>query len=200
MVILFANRVDKGMSNNTIILSGMVFSLFASAMLTTISALNTHKIEAITMWQMGSFNMRGWSYLLVGVPFFIVGVSIVLRYSREMDILTFGEEGAKAIGVETEKVKKHLLFSTAVLTGSAVALSGTIGFIDLIVPHLVRKIFGSNHKVVIPMCILLGGSFMVLTDLVARTIISPSELPVGAITAIIGAPFFGYLYFSKRSR
>ena len=200
MVILFANRVDRGMSNNTIILSGMVFSLFASAMLTTISALNTHKIEAITMWQMGSFNMRGWSYLLVGVPFFIVGVSIVLRYSREMDILTFGEEGAKAIGVETEKVKKHLLFSTAVLTGSAVALSGTIGFIDLIVPHLVRKIFGPNHKVVIPMCILLGGSFMVLTDLVARTIISPSELPVGAITAIIGAPFFGYLYFSKRSR
>ena len=200
MVILFANRVDRGMSNNTIILSGMVFSLFASAMLTTISALNTHKIEAITMWQMGSFNMRGWSYVLVGVPFFIVGVSIVLRYSREMDILTFGEDGAKAIGVETEKVKKHLLFSTAVLTGSAVALSGTIGFIDLIVPHLVRKIFGSNHKVVIPMCILLGGSFMVLTDLVARTIISPSELPVGAITAIIGAPFFGYLYFSKRSR
>ena len=200
MVILFANRVDRGMSNNTIILSGMVFSPFASAMLTTISALNTHKIEAITMWQMGSFNMRGWSYLLVGLPFFIVGVSIVLRYSREMDILTFGEDGAKAIGVETEKVKKHLLFSTAVLTGSAVALSGTIGFIDLIVPHLVRKIFGSNHKVVIPMCILLGGSFMVLTDLVARTIISPSELPVGAITAIIGAPFFGYLYFSKRSR
>lgn len=200
MVILFANRVDRGMSNNTIILSGMVFSLFASAMLTTISALNTHKIEAITMWQMGSFNMRGWSYLLVGLPFFIVGVSIVLRYSREMDILTFGEDGAKAIGVETEKVKKHLLFSTAVLTGSAVALSGTIGFIDLIVPNLVRKIFGSNHKVVIPMCILLGGSFMVLTDLVARTIISPSELPVGAITAIIGAPFFGYLYFSKRSR
>lgn len=200
MVILFANRVDRGMSNNTIILSGMVFSLFASAMLTTISALNTHKIEAITMWQMGSFNMRGWSYLLVGVPFFIVGVSIVLRYSREMDVLTFGEDGAKAIGVETEKVKKHLLFSTAVLTGSAVALSGTIGFIDLIVPHLVRKIFGPNHKIVIPMCILLGGSFMVLTDLVARTIISPSELPVGAITAIIGAPFFGYLYFSKRSR
>ena len=83
------------------------------------------------------------------------------------------------------------------LTGSAVALSGTIGFIDLIVPHLVRKIFGPNHKIVIPMCILLGGSFMVLTDLVARTIISPSELPVGAITALIGGPFFAYIYFKK---
>ena len=200
LVILFANRVDRSMSNNTIILSGMVFSLFASAMLTTISALNANKIEAITMWQMGSFNMKGWSYLLVGIPFFIVGVAIVLRYSREMDILSFGEEGAKSMGVETEKVKRSLIFSTAILTGSAVALSGTIGFIDLIVPHLVRKIFGSNHKVVIPMCILLGGAFMVITDLVSRTIITPSELPVGAITAIIGAPFFGYLYFSKRSR
>lgn len=200
MVILFANRVDRGMSNNTIILSGMVFSLFASAMLTTISALNTHKIEAITMWQMGSFNMRGWSYLLVGVPFFIVGVSIVLRYSREMDILTFGEDGAKAIGVETKKVKKTLLVSVAILTGSAVALSGVIGFIDLITPHIVRKIFGASHKIVIPMCIILGGTLMVLTDLVSRTLIAPSELPVGAITALIGAPFFAYLYFGKRSR
>lgn len=200
MVILFANRVDRGMSNNTIILSGMVFSLFASAMLTTISALNTHKIEAITMWQMGSFNMRGWSYLLVGLPFFIVGVSIVLRYSREMDILTFGEDGAKAIGVETKKVKKTLLVSVAILTGSAVALSGVIGFIDLITPHIVRKIFGASHKIVIPMCIILGGTLMVLTDLVSRTLIAPSELPVGAITALIGAPFFAYLYFGKRSR
>ena len=199
-VIIFANKVDRGLSNNTIILAGMVFSLFTNAVLTTISALNSHKIEAITMWQMGSFSMRGWSYLIAGLPFFIVGILLVLRYSREMDVLSFGEIQAKAVGVETEKVKKNLFLSTAILTGSAVALSGTIGFIDLIIPHLVRKIFGSNHKIVIPMCIVFGGSMMVLTDLVARTIITPSELPVGAITAIIGAPFFGYLYFIKRSR
>ena len=198
-VIIFSKRVDKGLSNNTVILAGMVFSLFTNAALTTISALNTHKIEAITMWQMGSFSMRGWSYFLIGLPFFIVGIVLVLRYSREMDVLSFGEVQAKTVGVETEKVKKNLFIATAVLTGSAVALSGTIGFIDLIIPHLVRKIFGSNHKAVIPMCIVYGGSLMVLTDLVARTIITPSELPVGAITAIIGAPFFGYLYFRKRS-
>ncbi|MGG7177040.1 FecCD family ABC transporter permease [Clostridium paraputrificum] len=199
-VIIFANKVDKGLSNNTIILSGMVFSLFANAMLTTISALNSNKIEAITMWQMGSFSMRGWSHLMVGLPFFIIGVLLVLRHCREMDVLSFGEDQAKTVGVETEKVKKSLFVSTAILTGTAVALSGTIGFIDLIIPHLVRKIFGSSHKLVIPMCITFGGSLMVITDLVARTIITPSELPVGAITALIGAPFFGYLYFSKRSR
>ena len=135
-----------------------------------------------------------------GITFFLVGILIVLRYSREMDILTFGENEAKTLGVETEKVKKRLLVASAILTGSAISLTGTIGFIDLIVPHLVRKIFGPKHRLVIPMSIILGGSFMILTDLVARTIVTPSELPVGAITAIIGAPFFGYIYFGKRSR
>ena len=152
------------------------------------------------MWQMGSFAMKSWSYVLAGIPFFIIGIFMAVRYTREMDILSFGEDGAKAIGVETKKVKKTLLVSVAILTGSAVALSGVIGFIDLITPHIVRKIFGSNHKIVIPMCIILGGTLMVLTDLVSRTLISPSELPVGAITALIGAPFFAYLYFGKRSR
>lgn len=199
-VIGFANKVDRGISNSTIILSGMVFSLFANAMLTIISALNSNKIEAITMWQMGSFSLKGWSYLAVGLPFFIVGLLIVLRYSREMDILSFGENQAKTVGVETEKVKRNLLFSVAILTGSAVSLTGTIGFIDLIIPHLVRKIFGAQHKLVIPMCVIWGGGFMILTDLIARTIITPSELPVGAITAFVGAPFFAYIYFSKRSR
>ena len=175
----------------------MVLSLFFSATLTTISALASDKMESITMWSMGSFSMRGWSYVKAGIPFFIIGILGVSFYFKEMDVLTFGEEAAKTIGVDTNKVKRKLFLFVAILTGSAVALSGTIGFIDLIVPHLVRKIFGPNHKIVIPMCILLGGSFMVLTDLVARTIISPSELPVGAITALIGGPFFAYIYFKK---
>lgn len=200
IVILFANKVDKGLSNSTIILAGMVFSLFTSAILTTITALCSEDIAAITMWQMGSFSMRGWSYVTAGIPFFIVGIFIVLRYCREMDVLSFGEDQAKSVGVDTKKVKTKLFVAVAVLTGSAVALSGTIGFIDLITPHVVRKIFGSNHKLVIPMSFVFGGCLMVITDLIARTIIIPSELPVGAITAIIGAPFFGYLYFGKRSR
>ena len=199
-VIIFSNKVDRGLSNNTVILVGMVLSLFTSAMLTTVTSICSEDLKAITMWQMGSFAMKSWSYVLVGIPFLIIGIFMAVRYTREMDILSFGEDGAKAIGVETKKVKKTLLVSVAILTGSAVALSGVIGFIDLITPHIVRKIFGASHKIVIPMCIILGGTLMVLTDLVSRTLIAPSELPVGAITALIGAPFFAYLYFGKRSR
>lgn len=198
LVIIFSSKVDRGLSNNTVILSGMVLSLFASAVLTTVTALCSEDIKAITMWQMGSFSMKSWSYVFAGLPFFIIGVILVIRYTREMDILSFGENHAMTVGVETKKVKKTLLVAVAILTGSAVALSGVIGFIDLITPHIVRKIFGSNHKIVIPMSIVFGGSLMVLTDLVARTIITPSELPVGAITAIVGAPFFAYLYFGKK--
>mgnify|MGYP004488663901 CR=1 FL=1 len=196
-VVIFSSRVDKTMGNNTLILAGMVFSLFSNAILTTITALCREKIESISLWQMGSFSLKGWSYVKGGIIFFIIGFIGVILYAKEMDILSFGEEQAKSIGVETEKVKKKLLFLVAILTGTSVALSGVIGFVDLIIPHLVRKIIGSKHIYVIPMALLLGGSFMVITDLIARTVVVPSELPVGAITALIGAPFFAYIYFKK---
>lgn len=198
LVLNFSAKVDRGMSNTTIILAGMVISLFFSATLTTISALVSDKMQSITMWSLGSFSMRGWTYVKAGIPFFIVGLLGITMYLKEMDILTFGEEAAKSMGVNTLKVKNRLFLSVAVLTGSAVALSGTIGFIDLIAPHVVRKIFGSNHKYVIPMSVVFGGSMMVITDLVARTIAAPSELPVGAVTALIGGPFFAYIYFKKK--
>lgn len=197
IVLLFASKVDKELSNNTIILTGMVFSLFFNAALTTLTALFTKKMEAVTLWQMGSFSMRGWSYLKAGIPFFAIGIIGIMLFVKEMDVLTFGEDQAKAIGVEAEKVKRYLFLFVAILTGAAVAISGTIGFVDLIAPHLVRKVFGSKHSYVIPMSVVFGGCLMVITDLISRTIIVPSELPVGAVTAIIGAPFFAYLYFKK---
>jgi iron complex transport system permease protein len=197
VIVKFSSKVDTNMSNSTIILSGMVFSLFCSAILTTITALYSEDIKSITLWQMGSFSMKGWSYVQIGLPFFIVGIIGIMLYCTEMDILSFGEEQAKSVGVDTSIIKKKLLIFSAILTGSAVALSGTIGFVDLIVPHLVRRIFGAKHRYLIPICIILGGCLMVITDLVARTIIVPSELPVGAITALIGAPFFAYIYFNK---
>lgn len=196
-VIIFSSKIDKTMSNNTIILFGMVLSLFVNAILTTLTALFSSNLKSISLWQMGSFAMRGWSYVGLILPFFIIGMLGILKYTKEMDILTFGEEQAKAVGVETKKVKKRLFIYSTILTGGAVSLSGTIGFVDLIAPHVVRKIFGSNHKYVIPMSFIFGGCFMVITDLISRTIISPSELPVGAITAIIGAPFFAWVYFKK---
>lgn len=197
IVLKFSAKVDRNMSNTTIILSGMVISLFFSALLTTLTALVSNKIESVTMWSMGSFSMRGWSYVKAGIPFFIIGIIGLCIYFKEMDVLTFGEEQARAMGVDTVKVKRSLFILVAILTGSSVALSGTIGFIDLIAPHIVRKLFGSKHSYVIPMSIVLGGSMMIITDLIARTIVVPSELPVGAVTALVGGPFFAYIYFKK---
>lgn len=198
-VIVFSTKIDKTMSNNTVVLVGMVLSLFVNALLTTLTAFFSNDLKSITLWQMGSFAMRGWTYVGLILPFFLVGMLGVFKYTKEMDILTFGEEQAKAVGVDTYKVKRKLFVYCAILTGGSIALSGTIGFVDLIAPHVVRKAFGSNHKYVIPMSFLFGGGLMVIADLISRTIFAPIELPVGAVTALIGAPFFAYVYFKKGS-
>jgi iron complex transport system permease protein len=198
LVMRLSFRLDSAMSNNTIILFGMVFSLFVNAILTTLSALYREELKNLLYWQMGSFSLKGWSYAGLMFPFLLLGSLGLVRYTREMDILTFGEEQAKSIGVDAQGIRKKLLVYSALLTGGAVALSGVIGFVDLIAPHLARKITGSNHRYVLPMAFLIGGSLLVVTDLIARTIVSPSELPVGAVTAIIGAPFFVWVYFQKR--
>jgi iron complex transport system permease protein len=198
LVAAFSSRIDRSMSNNTIILCGMVFSLFLGALLTTLSAVFSDDLRRIALWQMGSFAMRGWTYIGLLLPFFAIGTAGIFCFTKEMDILSFGDDQAKSSGVETGALRKKLLALCAVLTGAAVALCGVIGFVDLIAPHAARRICGSRHRHLIPMSFILGGSLMVLTDLVARTVISPSELPVGAITALIGAPFFAWVYFRRR--
>lgn len=198
LAVKFAAKMDKNLENNTIILVGMVFSLFVNAILTLILSMARNHVAQLTFWQMGSFSLKDWSNVIILFPIVLVGVIIIQNYSKELDIMTFGEEQAFTMGVDVQKIKWILLVLSAALTGSAISFVGVIGFIDLIAPHVVRKIFGSNHKSAIPMSVVFGGSFMVICDLIARTIISPSELPVGAITALIGAPFFAYVYFSKR--
>jgi len=199
LVVAFASKIDKNISSNTIIICGMVFSLFLGAVLTTFSAIFSDDLKRIILWQMGSFAMRGWTYVMIILPFFVLGTAGVLYYSREMDLLTFGDEQAKSAGVEAGTVRKKLLVFSAVLTGAVVSMSGVIGFVDLVAPHAARKMIGSRHKYVIPMSFFLGGSLLVIADLLARTIISPSELPVGALTALIGAPFFAWIYFRRRT-
>jgi iron complex transport system permease protein len=198
LVIGFAAKIDKTLSNNTIILFGMVVSLFVNAILTVLIALFREELKNLVIWQMGSFALKSWSYILLMLPFFVIGVLGIAGCTREMDILTFGEEQAQSLGVETGKIKIRLFVFSTILTGAAVALSGAIGFVDLIAPHAARKIVGSRHRYVIPLAFIIGGSLMVVTDLAARTLVSPSELPVGAVTAIIGAPFFAWVYFRKK--
>jgi len=194
----FASMMDKNLETNTIILVGMVFSLFVNAILTLIMSIARDHLAQLTFWQMGSFSLKDWSSVIILFPIVSAGVIILQYFSKELDIMTFGEDQAFTMGVDVHKIKWVLLGLSAALTGSAIAFVGVIGFIDLIAPHVVRKVFGSSHRIVIPMSMFFGGSFMVICDLIARTIISPSELPVGAVTAIIGAPFFAYVYFSGR--
>ena len=198
LVIWCASRLDKSMSNNTVILFGMVFSLFVNAILTALTALYREEMRNLLHWQMGSFSMKGWPYSGLMLPFLLIGIAVLFRYAREMDILSFGEDEARSMGLDATKLRRLLLACSAALTGAAVALCGAIGFVDLIAPHLARRITGSRHRYVLPMAFLVGGSLLVLTDLIARIVVSPSELPVGAVTALVGGPFFAWVYFRKR--
>ena len=200
LVMAFAARLDRHVENQTIILVGMVLSLFVNAVLTLLTYRFREHMQRLITWQMGSFSGRDWSHLGVVFPIAVIGILLLAGFAKEMDIMTFGEEQAMTIGVELKRTKLILIGLSALLTGASVAFAGVIGFIDLIAPHVVRRIFGSSHKLVVPMSALFGGAFMALADLLARTLPAPSELPVGAVTALVGAPFFAYVYFKKRKR
>lgn len=193
-----ASCIDRNIRSSTIVLLGMVLSLFLSAVFTLIAGLSKDKMALLIKWQMGSFGAKGWE--TVGVLAIISAVCIVIitLYSKELDIMSFGDEAAQTIGVNVRRTKSLLLLLMAVLTGTAVSFAGVIGFLDLIAPHIARRLFSPKHKYLCPACALLGGGFMVIADLVSRTIIRGTELPVGAVTAFIGAPFFAWIYFSRR--
>ena len=198
LVMAIASKLDGRMENQTIILTGMVLALFINSITTLMFALFRENTQRMIFWQMGSFSMRDWHTVYILAPVAAAGILFVVRFRWELDVMTFGEEQAQTIGVDIKKVKLILLIAASALTGSTIAFVGIIGFVDLVAPHIVRKLFGATHRYVIPMSAVVGGTFMVAADLAARTVTSPVELPVGAVTAIIGAPFFAYIYFSKR--
>ncbi len=195
-----AAKVDRNLQNNSIILTGMAFSLFASALITILMSLSKEHLQRLIYWQMGSFALKDPEYSVILFPILAIIFIFVLKCSKQMDILTLGDEQAQTSGVEAKRMKLILLSLSAIITGSIVSMVGIIGFVDLFTPHMARKIFGANHKYVLTASALLGGAFMVLCDLMARTIIAPLEMPVGAITSALGAPFFIYLYFSRRRK
>ena len=198
-VIAFASRMDRGLQNQTIILTGMVFSLFVNALITLVSVLEQNYMQQLLLWQMGSFSGRSWEQAGILAAVLIPGTLYLCHFSRQMDMMTFGEEAAQTMGVDTKRVKLKLIVAASLLTGTAVCFTGTIGFIDLIAPHVARKVFGPAHKYALPVSVLFGGAFMVLADLAARTVMAPMELPVGAVTALIGAPFFAWVYFKEKA-
>jgi len=198
IVIIFAVKIDKNMSATTLVLIGIILAMFFNAAQTIIVSLAGDDVRRIVMFSAGSFAFRGWPFVFALLPFVLLGIVVVMFYTRELDVLTLGDEQAKSAGVEAKKVTMVLLVIASVLAGASVAVVGVIGFVDLATPHLARRIFGSRHVVVIPASALFGGTLMVLADLLARTVAAPSEIPVGAVTALIGAPFFVWLFFRKK--
>lgn len=194
----FALKLDNSLKNQTVILVGMVFSLFVNAILTLISGIFKSHLQQLTLWQMGSLSAKNWQH--VGILFFIGLGSILalMLFCREMDILTFGDEQASSMGISVKKTKLTLIVICSLLTGTAVCFTGVIGFVDLVSPHIVRRVFNPSHKMLLPLSAIFGGGFLALADTLARIVLSPVELPVGAITALIGAPFFAFIYFKRR--
>ncbi|MBM7580875.1 iron complex transport system permease protein [Jeotgalibacillus terrae] len=198
IVLGFARMVEKSMKMETIILTGIIFSSFLGSILSLMIALTGDELRQIINWLLGSVSMRGWEYIRLITPFFVIGALLLFWNARELNAMAFGEERAQHLGVNVQRRKFVVLASGSLLTGAAVAVSGTIGFVGLVVPHMVRMVTGSDHRHVLPLSILNGASLLILCDLVARTIVAPTELPIGVITALIGAPVFGLILIQKR--
>lgn len=198
IVLLFARSIEPSLKVETIILTGIIFSSFLGAFLSLMIALSGEELRQIIGWLLGSVSMRGWSYVQIILPFFLIGSFVLLMNTRELNAMSFGENQAKHLGVDVEKRKLIILASASVLTGAAVAVSGTIGFVGLIIPHFVRILCGPDHKHVLPLSMITGAAFLILADLVARVIIQPAELPIGVITALIGAPAFAVILVRRR--
>ncbi|MGX7030173.1 FecCD family ABC transporter permease [Vagococcus zengguangii] len=197
LVLLFAKKSNQQLDNQTIVLVGMIVGLFVNALLTLLSVFSDDYLKAIVYWQLGSFASSHYGQVLLLIVLLVFGLLTFMRFASELDILTLGDEQAQATGLATQQLKVFFIIVCCLLTGSAISFVGIIGFVDLVAPHLVRKAFGHHHRLVIPSSALVGGILMVLADLLSRTLIAPKEIPVGAVTALIGAPFFTYLFLKK---
>jgi iron complex transport system permease protein len=200
LVLTFARKVDRTMKVETIILTGIIFSSFLGSVISLMIALSGEELRQIISWLLGSVSMRGWDYIFIVFPFFLAGTLILMFNAKELNGMSFGEEQARHIGISVQKRKFIILIAGSMLTGAAVAVSGTIGFVGLVIPHFIRRIIGYNHQHVLPLSVISGGAFLVVADLISRLVISPSELPIGVITALIGAPIFAYILLKKRGQ
>ncbi|WP_417638014.1 FecCD family ABC transporter permease [Enterococcus faecalis] len=198
LVLLFTQTMDSQMSNQTVVLVGMIMTLFVGAILTLITALFQDYLKQLVFWQMGSFSGSNWQKIAIYCPILLVSSLFLWFDANALDVLGLGEEHAMLAGVEVKTAKLRIILLASLLAGSAVSFVGVIGFVDLIAPHIVRRYLGATHRWLIPGSAILGGTIMVIGDTIARTILSPREIPIGLVTALIGAPFFLYIYFKKR--
>jgi iron complex transport system permease protein len=176
-----------------LILAGVALAALLSAIVSYLIITSGDKIHGIMFWLMGSFSLSQWSEVWVVLPIVISGITVILIHGRSLNLIQLGEEQAQQLGVNTERIKIILLGAATLVTAAAVSFVGTIGFVGIIIPHIVRLIWGPDYRFLLPLSVLLGGVFLILTDVAARTAMAPSEIPIGVFTAACGAPFFLYV-------
>ncbi|MDY7037751.1 MAG: iron ABC transporter permease [Thermodesulfobacteriota bacterium] len=192
-------RIDGQLRRDTMVLAGIVVATFLSALISLLKSLDEESVASIVFWVMGSFQGRGWSHVGFIIPYLVLGLALVWSHSREIDILSMGDVQAKQLGVNLERVRLYLMIGASLLTAAAVSVSGVIGFVGLVVPHLVRLTIGAEHRRLIVLSGLLGGMTLLWSDILSKVILpGGEELPVGVVTALRGGPFFCLLLGRKK--
>jgi iron complex transport system permease protein len=193
-MVYILSHLKKGFSVGTMLLAGVAINFFFSSFILFIQFMSdfTHSFQ-IMRWLMGGFEIIGYSEIYNILPFVLVGTIIIILLSTELNLLTLGEDIAISRGVSVSKVKNLLFFATSLMISGVISVVGPIGFVGMMVPHISRLIIGSDHRYLVLLNIILGGTFLLLCDTLARILIAPAEIPVGVITALLGGPFFIWL-------
>ncbi len=193
VLVLVLSEYHGRRERESLILAGVVLQSFVGAFLSFLIAIAGHQMQEIVFWMMGSLANRSWSDVAILIPYFVLGISYLLLQYHDLNVIALGERAATHLGMEVEKKKIWTLVVGTLLTAAAVSVVGIIGFVGLIVPHLMRLLVGPDHRILLPLSTVVGAIFLLWSDTIARTIIPSQELPIGVITAFVGAPFFAYL-------
>jgi iron complex transport system permease protein len=186
-------RVGRTTPITTLILAGVAVSAFTSALTSLLMLMSTDQLHRALAWLLGGFALGGWGPVLASLPYLLIGMGSLFLLGRPLNVLQFGDEQALQLGLNVERYKLLLIVLSSLVAATAVSFSGVIGFIGLIVPHLARMLWGPDYRRLIPLAALLGGAVLLGADIVARTVLAPTQLPVGIVTAVMGAPFFLWL-------
>ena len=192
-------RHSRGLALPTLILAGVAIASFCGAMISLLMIRSDPDIRPLLSWLLGGFVSAQWRHSLLILPYLLPSVLVALAYGRILNVIQLDDQQATQLGVNVERTKIVLIVAASLATAAAVSFSGLIGFVGLIAPHAVRLVWGMDYRTLLPMSAIVGAAFLILADMVARTVASPAELPVGIITAFCGAPFFLYL-LRKRGR
>jgi len=189
-VVYQLSRVGKHVPMTSLILAGVAISSFANALTSLLMLKSDEEVHRALSWLLGGGTVTGWQPVLAMIPYLVIGISCLVYSGHSLNVLQFGEEQAQQLGLSTNRVKMIVILAASLTTATAVAFAGIIGFVGLIVPHLIRIIWGTDYRHLIGLSFLGGGSVLLIADLLARTSFAPQVLPVGIVTALAGAPFF----------